>query len=235
MSDNHAITVPNLLATLPAVLAADDNMAALAAAVARILAERPEEIRALLIYSRISSLPEELLDILAYDFKVDWWDPDYNLAQKRRTLEESWYVHRILGTKAAVQRAISSVYPDSTVQEWFDYDGKPYHFRLTIDTTNEAITAKKRVRLLARLNYYKNLRSHLDGIRYYAHAETETHIHAGVTYIGECETYTVYVPKPKWLGIHGTALDHVGVRFFWTMETVTVRVQTKGGLNNGKI
>ena len=64
MNEAHGITVSNLLANLPPVLAADESMAALAASIAQALAKRPEEIRTLSIYSRIDELPEELLDDL---------------------------------------------------------------------------------------------------------------------------------------------------------------------------
>ena len=72
MNKAHGITKENLLASLPAVLANDDNMAALASAVAEVLAARVGEIERVSIYSQIDRLPNELLDILANDFKVDW-------------------------------------------------------------------------------------------------------------------------------------------------------------------
>ena len=71
MNKAHGITKENLLASLPAVLANDDNMAALASAVAEVLAARVGEIERVSIYSQIDRLPNELLDILAHDVKVD--------------------------------------------------------------------------------------------------------------------------------------------------------------------
>lgn len=166
MNKAHGITKENLLSALPAVLANDESMAALAAAVAEVLTARVDEISRLSIYSRIDSLPEDLLDILAYDFKVDWWDTDYTLEEKRQTLKDSWNVHRRLGTKAAVVTAISAIYPNTQVSEWFEYGGKPYYFKLTIDATDEDIGSERHRRVLERVNFYKNLRSHLDGVRY---------------------------------------------------------------------
>ena len=84
---------------------------------------------------------DQLLDILANDFKVDWWDANYTLEEKRRTLKDSWNVHRRLGTKAAVVLAISAIYPDTQVSEWWEYGGKPYHFKLLIDATYGRKTA----------------------------------------------------------------------------------------------
>lgn len=167
MNSAHGLTAENLLRTLPDALKNDESMAALAASIAQVLAARPDEIQRLAIYPRIDELPEDLLDILAYDFKVDWWDADYTLEEKRQILKDNWHVHRILGTKAAVETAISAIYPGTQVSEWFEYNGEPYHFKLLIDSTYDGVNPEKHQRVLDRVEYYKNLRSVLDEIEYY--------------------------------------------------------------------
>lgn len=167
MNDAHGITKANLLASLPAVLANDNNMEALATAVAEVLANRVSEIEHVSIYSQIDRLPHELLDILAYDFKVDWWDANYTLDEKRRTLKDSWNVHRRLGTKAAVVLAISAIYPDTQITEWWEYNGDPYHFKILINATYESVDPARHQRVLDRVAFYKNLRSVLDEVEYY--------------------------------------------------------------------
>ena len=166
MSDAYGITKDNLLHVIPDILLSNENLRALATAVADALAARPEEIDTLRIYSRIDELPAELLDILAVDFKVDWWDPDYTLDEKRRTLKDSWAVHRILGTKGAVILGISSIYPGTQVEEWFEYGGQPAHFKLIVDAVHFSLDQTKHQRVLDRVGFYKNLRSHLDGVVY---------------------------------------------------------------------
>lgn len=126
-------------------------------------------------YTRIDELQEDLLDILAYDFKIDWWDSDYTLPQKRQMFRDNWPVHRILGTKAAVLTAISAIYPGTTLMEWFEYGGEPFHFKLKVDLTKGSYDPVKHQRVLDRVAFYKNLRSHLDSVDYiskiYAKAE----------------------------------------------------------------
>lgn len=132
MNENHGLTKENFLRSLPASISGDPKMLALAKAIAGALERRREEIGDISIYPHIERLDGGLLDILARDFKVDWWDSDYTLDEKRRTLSTSWQVHKALGTKGAVIRAISSVYQQAKVEEWFEYGGEPYHFRLTV-------------------------------------------------------------------------------------------------------
>lgn len=166
---NHSLSAQNLMATLPQVLKNDTNLAALASSIANILAKRSEEIRRVAIYSRIDELPEDMLDILAHDFKVDWWDYSYTVEQKRQILKDSFMVHKRLGTKKAVETAISAVYPDTKVLEWFEYGGEPYTFRLNIDATNISIDSASHQRVLWLVEYYKNLRSKMGDIIYNVH------------------------------------------------------------------
>ena len=169
--NKHGLTKENMVATLPPALRTDPSVMALAEALGEVLAARPAEIDLLRIYPAIDRLDEPLLDILAHDFKVDWWDPEYTLEEKRRTLKDSWRVHRLLGTRAAVETAISAIYPHTQVLEWFEYGGEPYHFRLDINITNDTIDSAKQHRVLERLNFYKSLRSHNDGVTYFVEAE----------------------------------------------------------------
>lgn len=179
------LTPANLLRTLPDALRNDESMVALAESIAHVLADRTGEIQNLLIYSRIDQLPEDLLDILAHDFKVDWWDSDYTLEEKRRTLKDSWRVHRTLGTKAAVVTAISAIYPHTKLQEWFEYGGQPYHFKLLIDATYDNVAPDKHQRVLNRVEYYKNLRSIMDEVEYYDSGGSATQ-YFGAAFLG-CE------------------------------------------------
>ena len=183
MSDAHKFSAENMLRVLPSVLARDRKAYALAKAAAKAIEEVSAEIPAAQIYTAIDKLPDDLLDILAYDFKVDWWDADYTLEEKRRTLKDSWRVHRMLGTPSAVELAISAIYPDTTVSEWFEYDGRPYHFRLNIDATYETVDQEKHQRVLSRVEFYKNLRSVLDGIEYYDAGATAA-VYASTACIG---------------------------------------------------
>lgn len=160
-------TAEEFLRALPPVLRNDRRMMALGQVVAEELSDRMSEIEKAAIYPRIDELDEALLDILAYDFKVDWYGYDYPVEVKRRILKSSFYVHRHLGTKGAVETAIQALYPRSVVEEWFDYieGGAPYSFRIVLDASEPSIPVSSSD-LLREINRYKSLRSHLDGIMF---------------------------------------------------------------------
>ena len=66
--------------------------------------------------------------------------------------------------------AISAIYKSATLEEWFQYGGAPYHFRLTIDLTGDRADRERMQRVLDRLEFYKSLRSRLDRVAYVTQA-----------------------------------------------------------------
>lgn len=228
----HSLTAENMLRVLPLPLAEDPDMKALAQAVAESFARIREQTDLASIYTRIDELPESLLDLLAVCFKIDWWDPEYSLEEKRQTFKDSMYVHRHLGTKAAVVRAIRAIYPHSVLEEWFDYDAEPYHFRLTIDITDDSVDSGRMQRVLSRLNYYKNLRSHNDGVRYLTYLEAEPRVHVGVARMGYVAGLHVDVASElKPIPTYHTATDaRYGVGRIRGVMHINVRRDTDGTL-----
>ena len=138
MTDPHAITTESLLMALPDVLREDTVTLGLATAIAAELNEAVRSVSLVNIYANIDTMDEAMLDILAKDFKVDWWRADATIEEKRYTLKTSWYVHRHLGTPAAVRTAIADFIGAGKLEEWFEYGGKPHHFRIK-DGDNTAI------------------------------------------------------------------------------------------------
>lgn len=161
MNKNHGLTASNLLASLPQVLQDDEGMAALAKSVAAVLEKRNGEIRTIAIYPRIDELPEDLLDILAKDFKVDWWDKGYSLETKREILKTSWHTHRILGTKEAVTTALRALYDQFEVKEWWEYGGEPGFFKVETRSFQLICELDK---FVATLSAVKRLTAHLEKV-----------------------------------------------------------------------
>lgn len=118
-----------------------------------------------LIYPAIDSLNEQLIDYLAVQMHVDEYDDTETLDVKRQQVKQSFLLHRLKGTKYAVQKAVSTVYQSAKVEEWPEYSGEPYHFRVTGITApmNETKAINKLVRLI---NAYKNTRSWLDYVQF---------------------------------------------------------------------
>lgn len=153
----------------PNVLQKDESMMAIAKVATEKLLEISNSIDKVLIYANIDKLPGEILDILAYDMHVDWYDETYPVEAKREVIKSSVTVHKKMGTKYAVEKALRAVHPASCIEEWFEYGGNPYCFRIICDTTESKVQANYE-EIVNTVNIYKRLSAHLDSVTYQAHA-----------------------------------------------------------------
>ncbi len=153
-------SVQGFMDNLPAPILMDDHLRELAEVAARVMIKGWQNSREAAIYCRIDELDESVLDILAVDLKVDWYDYDANLETKRRMIYDSWRVHKRMGSVAAVENALSDVWPNSTVEEWFEYGGEPFHFRVILDVseTPEPVLIDGALNMV---RFFKPARAHL--------------------------------------------------------------------------
>lgn len=160
---NNNIYEVDFTRSLPPSLRHDPKVMALASIIAGNLKEVSSIIDKTIIYGNIDALPEEVLDILAYDFHVDWYEYDYPLEAKRNIIKDCVKVHKRLGTKYSVETALGNLHPNSEIEEWQDYKGEPFSFRIVLDTTKSRLQINIE-QIKKTIESYKRLSSHLDEI-----------------------------------------------------------------------
>ena len=154
----------SLLDLLPSSIAEDSKIRAIALAVGEQLKAVTESIPSIEIYSRIDELEEPLLSLLGWQFHVDHWDADWSMGTKREAVKNSIKLHKKKGTPWAVEKAVEIATGEpAEVQEWFDYGGDPYKFKVTTETTvSEGIYQS----IVQAVVSAKNVRSHLDSVQF---------------------------------------------------------------------
>ena len=162
---NNTLYDVDFTRALPAPLRNDEKMLALGKAIAGELQENINLARLTIIYPRIDALEEDLLDILARDLHVDWYEDTHPIAAKRQVIKDSVRVHKRLGTKYAVVTALGSVFPRTEVEEWYEYGGTHHRFRIILDMTNANAPADF-YEILRAVRFYKRLTARLDEIIY---------------------------------------------------------------------
>lgn len=165
----------NLLGAFPYSLSRDDDKYRIAEAIADNLAATVIETEKAKIYPAIDDLPEEILDILAYDFKVEWYEYNAPLKNKQKAIKECILVHKYKGTKYAVETAVHSLYDKAEVREWFQYEGLPYHFQIRVYGSSSGQIKTLNQKIL----YAKNLRSILDDIIFVLIPEKDVEAYVG--------------------------------------------------------
>jgi phage tail P2-like protein len=101
-----------------------------------------------------------LVDLLAWQFHVDFYDPKMPVEVRRDLVLKSldWHFHK--GTPFVVEEIVMTVFSKAMIQEWFEYGGLPYHFRIGIE--DELPDEATRENLYKAINSVKNTRSFLD-------------------------------------------------------------------------
>ena len=130
---------------------------------------RKKELEAaerLKIYTDIDRADEAVLDILAVQFRVDWYDTSYPIETKRRIIKTALEVRRYCGTEWAVQKALSSIYPNVKISEWYDYGGRPGYWRMNVDITDDGVIYYTPEEIEKRLGYARRCTAHLEHIIY---------------------------------------------------------------------
>lgn len=158
---SRLITDPKaLIASFPYSVARDEDKEKVAEAVSEELVKTIAASDNARIFPAVDTLPEEVLDTLAYDLKCDWYEPDAPVWNKRQAIRECMLVHRYKGTKYAVETALHSMFNVAEVQEWFQYSGEPFHFKVKVYGSTSANLKK----LYVKIQYAKNIRSVMDDV-----------------------------------------------------------------------
>ena len=120
-----------LVDLLPASISGDANVIAAASAIDGELQKVTALIPEAVLIARIDVLPEKVLDLLAWQWHVDFYEPvGFGVEKKRAVIKNSIAWHRKKGTPWAVAQVVSATFDTADIQEWFTYGGDPYHFRI---------------------------------------------------------------------------------------------------------
>lgn len=151
-----------LTSLLPVWMQDDVTAAGMAYAVENQLKTVAAEITLVGVYARIPTMGEALLDELAWSLNIPEYRSEYGPDVKRRLVQTAIQTHRLRGTKTAVEKVVTDIFGDGWVEEWFEYDGDAYKFK--IHTSNIGAVDADAVAFDHAVENTKNLRSVLEEI-----------------------------------------------------------------------
>lgn len=200
----------SLIDILPPNLLADEQINAAAQALDDELQKVTAAIRETLILPRIDELPEAVVDLLAWQLHVDFYDELKSLAEKRNAVKQSIAMHRIKGTRMAVELALHMVYESGEVREWFEYGGRPYYFRVRF-IRPETIRTEDVDRVIRIIYAVKNTRSWLESIGFTRPVRIGMYHGAAVS---TNRMYRIMPPRPRNSIIHSDTYQGIGISVY---------------------
>ena len=117
--------------------------------------------------------PENVLPFLAWSLSVDDWSDNWEIDIKRNIIKTSVTLHRQKGTIGALKKALSAFnFVDIKIEEWFEYGGDPYHFRVHFDINYSGFDINILPEINKVIQNTKNIRSHLENFKPYLFAKS---------------------------------------------------------------
>ena len=200
--------------TLPSSIASDKTVQAICDAIAVKLVDINNKTALLLLLPRLEQLSEGLVDELAWQYHVDFYDYSASIDKKRALVRQAIAQHRYKGTPAAVEEVCTAVFQSAQVKEWFEYGGSPYHFQVVLieaPVPDETVVDN----LVRAIKVTKNTRSWLDGMSFYRSIN-------GIQYTGVSagthKSVDIYPSAFKMLDTMGIRYASIGIKQERTVE-----------------
>lgn len=170
---------------MPLALGKDAKVQAASYAIKETAAMLLDKISRASVYAGIGILPENILDLLAEEFRAQYYDISLPVEDKRKAVKKAllWYCKA--GTVAAVKELTNLVWQSysAKVQEWFEYASDPYLFRILIGT-DMSIEEDLINAFFDAMWKVKNTRSHLESITFLRRADNTLYVGAATQNIG---------------------------------------------------
>lgn len=128
-----------------------------------------------MVWAFVQELYVNMADHLCLSLDIKGYKADLSLDQKRKLIHSALLNYSRLGTKSSVENAVSIIHGGTTIEENWQYDGEPYHFRVKIDARQKQTSADPMNQILDTIKSYKNLRSWLDDIEVDLSAQSNLH------------------------------------------------------------
>lgn len=208
-----------LQSILPASIAGDVAVLDICTAIDEALRRLSAQSELVLLLPRLDELPERIVDELAWQYHVDFYDHAAMLTKKRDLVRQAIAWHKRKGTPAAVEEVCAAVFKTARVYENWEYGGEPYHFQVRL--IEEGIPNQAVVDNLHRaIKETKNTRSWLDGLSFSREVSAAIKVGGAYSAMRKIEVYPARI-KPQELTIKtycGSAM--------WLHKGVDVTCQT---------
>lgn len=119
----------------------------------------------LLSLDALDTLEEIYVDILAYEFNVNFYTLSISLEEKRKLVKNSILTHMKKGTPFAIENVLKIFYKNAKLKEWFEYLGQEGTFRIDI-LNNTSIVPDEITKILQMIKNTKRASQQLEKITF---------------------------------------------------------------------
>lgn len=154
----------NITDIMPGSLKGDPAVQAMGYAISNMVKRIVEMSWKARVYAAVDVMGEDAVDLLAVELRAKYYGGWMSLGEKREAVKKTllWYCKA--GTPFAVHELANFVFQDAAIEEWFQYGGSEYLFRVMVNIVDKDMTLEKFLKFLEAVYGVKNTRSHLEAV-----------------------------------------------------------------------
>lgn len=188
-----------LVDLLPSSIGKDQTIQDISSAIQSHIDDVTAAIPSIEILRRLDELPEPMLRMLAWENGVysTEWQLATTVEAKRQLVNDSFELNKRRGTRWAVERVFEVLDIPASLEEWFEYGGDPYTFRINVLDIGESGITAAQIKLIEKLiDEYKPLRAHNTSINIALSVLKGTSAYVGCALIlrGEMQMFPAALP-----------------------------------------
>lgn len=147
---------------LPAFMAEQVDDIALADAIGPLLDARSNRVEQMRIWGQTDGMDDAVMDAIASALHISWWKLDWDVDTKREMLAKAEEIRLGTGTKWSLEFVLQRWFsdPELRVEEWWEYGGSRYTFRIITANTN----VQKMLQFSGIIETLKRTSQSMDGI-----------------------------------------------------------------------
>lgn len=149
--------------SLPPNLQTDESFA-LGAAIDRQVRRLVEMSEMMQVWTNMDNVDPKYYSTIAACIKAPYFDSNFDDKTKLAILKSTLNIYRLAGSRVAIGQLISNIFGDGIIEPWYDYGGKPYHFRITTNVEDVDLTQDMLAKFEEILQKVKRARSVLDAV-----------------------------------------------------------------------
>lgn len=150
-----------LISILPPVLSSEPSNMAISYAYKMAMEKIIRFSIQTLLYADIDHMDEDVLDLMALEFRTQYYDEVLPIDIKRQLVKNALGWYQRAGTPNAVKELINTVFGEGDIIEWFDFADPPYTPGTFEIQTESRVTEELILYFTNLIHRVKNARSHI--------------------------------------------------------------------------
>lgn len=115
---------------------------ALSRALMKVRALCYDIMSSVLFWGDIENASPALLDAMAAELDCAFYSNDMPVEQKRSIIAATYEYNSRIGTVSSLTALLAAAFGNGSVEEWYEYGGEPYYFRLKVSSAAEYAISK---------------------------------------------------------------------------------------------